>query len=291
MSQVEYFSPTTIDEALQVIARNPETTRLIAGGTDLIPQMRNRLVTPLVLVDVRLLGLNQIVSEGEILQLGTAVTHTQVAHSPIILKYFPALASACISVGGPATRNRGTLGGNLVNASPAADFAPPLLVYDAILVICGQGYERTVPLAEFYKEYRETDLRPGEMVKEIHLPIPTGKSSSNFKKMGNRRALTIAVISAAVSITLGVDDLVVSARISLGSVAPIPIRARLAEEVLVKRKLDEKTIAQAAGAVLNFVDPISDIRAGAEYRRKMAEVLVRRSLERARDDLMKGGQA
>jgi CO/xanthine dehydrogenase FAD-binding subunit len=289
MSQIDYVTPTTMEEAIRICAGNPQNTKLIAGGTDLIPQMRNRLANPEVLVDLRLLALDQIEINGDCVSIGAYVTHAQITQSALLHDKFPALTEACNSIGGPATRNRGTVGGNLVNASPAADAVPPLLAYDATVKLCGASYERTVLLSDFYIDYRRTALQPGEILKEINLLVHSKKVSSRFLKMGNRQALTIAVVSTSVCIRLGEDDMVTSARIALGSVAPIPFRAQSAEEVLVNRILDDKTIAKAASEVFTAVSPISDIRASAEYRRKMAEILVSRSLTGIRDDLKKGG--
>lgn len=290
MTHFEYVSPATLEDALDACARDLPGARIIAGGTDLIPQMRNNILSPQVLVDLRLLQLDQIRVAKDHLSIGACITHSQIVVSEIIQEKFPALAEACNLIGGPATRNRGTVGGNLINASPAADSVPVLLAYDAILVVSGKGYEKNIPLADFYLGYRKTALQPGEILKEIILPFPADRTCAKYIKMGNRRALTIAVVSAAAAVTLDEDGTVTKARIALGSVAPTPLRVPSAENILTNKELNSELIAEAAQEVAGIVNPISDIRASAEYRRDMSAVLTSRVLEEIKTSLLGGEQ-
>jgi CO/xanthine dehydrogenase FAD-binding subunit len=279
MQQIEYIIPTSLEEALNISAKYPQDAKFISGGTDLIPQIRANILKPSILVDLRLLQLNRIRLESDFISIQSGVTHAQIVKSQVIKTIFPVLAEACNLIGGQATRNRGTLGGNIVNASPAADSVPPLLVYDSLAVIAGKEKERTISLSDFFQEYRKTILKPDEILKEIVIPIPQKKNVAKFIKIGRRRALSISIVSVAVCLTLGEENSVTNARVALGSVAPIPIRAKSAEEILIGKKLDSKIIVEAAHEAGVNGNPITDIRASKEYRRKMIEVLVRRALE------------
>lgn len=285
MHRPAYVAPTTLEEASAILAEDPTGARLIAGGTDLIVQMRAGIVQPDVLVDLRLLPLDTISVEKDLVRLGSRVTHTQIVESKVMWERFPALAAACEAVGGPATRNRGTIGGNLANASPAADTALPLLVYDASVVVASAAGERTVPLADFFVDYRQTALQPGEIIKETRMPVPSGKTASSFIKLGKRQALMIAVVSAAARLTVDESYKVQEARIALGSVAPTPMRASSAEKMMVGEALRVEVIAEAANEAVHGASPITDARASAEYRTKMIAVLVRRALTECMDQL------
>lgn len=273
-----YVAPSTISEASAILSKNPDGAMIIAGGTDLVAQMRAGIVHPGLLVDLRLLGLDEIEVDENIAHIGARVTHTAIIASKIIGERFPALVAACRRVGATPTRNRGTLGGNLANASPAADSALPLLIYDASVVLAGLGGERIVPLSEFFKNYRLTALRPGEIIKEIRLPIPSDKTEARFIKLGKRRAMFIAVVSVAIRLTVDESCKIQTARIALGSVAPIPLLVKAAEGILENQALTNEIIATVAKEAGRVISPISDIRASAEYRRNMALVLVRRAL-------------
>jgi len=285
MNRPAYVAPTTLEEASAILGENPTGARLIAGGTDLIVQMRAGVVQPDVLIDLRLLPLDTISVEKDLVRLGSRVTHTQVIESKVMREMFPALAAACEAVGGPATRNRGTIGGNLANASPAADSALPLLVYDTSVVVASAASERTMPLADFFVDYRQTALKPGEIIKEIRVPVPSGKTASSFIKLGKRQALMIAVVSVAARLTVDESYKVREARIALGSVAPTPIRASSAEKMMVGEGLSVEVIAEVANETVNGASPITDARASAEYRTKMIAVLVRRALAKCMEQL------
>jgi carbon-monoxide dehydrogenase medium subunit len=253
--------------------------RPIAGGTDLLPRLRAGAVVSRLLVDLRRLPLRAIVAMPDELRIGACATHAQIAGSEAVCGAFPGLAAACRAVGGQPTRNRGTIGGNLANASPAADTAPPLLAYDAQVLIAGIQGLHTVALGEFFFGPGRAALAPGELLVDIRLPWPGDRTAAVYLKMGCRQAMTVAVVSVAARLTLAEDGRIRVARLALGSVAPVPLRVVAAEELLLGQTfcagLDLARVAREAGAACS---PITDVRASADYRRRMVEVLARRAL-------------
>ena len=285
MFHTNYIAPASLDELLTVLHQHGEDARVIAGGTDLIPQMRIGKFTPRILVDPRRLPLADIVETDEYIRLGPCFTHTQVLTSALLKKEFPALVEACQQVGGPPVRNRGTLAGNLANASPAADSALPLLVYEAQIIATRLGMERVIPLKEFYLGPGKTQLADDEFIREIRVPKMPSHTKAVFLKLGNRKAMAIATASVAVRLSLNEAGLVSETRIALGSVAPTPLRAYQAEAILQSDPINEQIIKHAAQAAQQAASPISDLRASCEYRRKMVAVLTRRALELAFQDI------
>jgi carbon-monoxide dehydrogenase medium subunit len=276
----DYAAPATVDDAVRLLAEDPNGA-VIAGGTDLIPGIRSGSRTPSRVVDLRLLPLTDIAVEAGQIRIGARVTFTDLLASDVIASEFPALAEAAAEVAGPPIRNRATLGGNLVNASPAADSAPSLLVHDAMVVIVGPDGEREVALTEFFKGPGRTVLGPGEILTEIRMPRPAGPTTSTFLKHGPRNAMAISVVNAAVRVTGDGSGGAAEARIALGSVAPTPIRAEAAERIVVAEGLGADAVAAASSAAAEASSPIDDIRGTAGYRVQLVEVLVRRLLTAA----------
>jgi len=281
MNTPEYLAPHTLAEALETLGKQPVGVQLIAGGTDLIPQMRSRLVEPALLVDLRLLDLDGIEIGEDGIRIGASATHTDILESDLLAEYCPALVEAAANIAGPPIRNRGTLAGNLVNASPAADLVPPLLIYDSSAVLASAGKERIVPLVDFFTGPGETVLSPDEILTEIHIPPVPPKSTSKFIKLGKRKAMAIAVVSVATRLTLNEADNILTARIALGSVAPIPMRALQAEAAMEGQPPSVALFTEAGQIAKTESSPISDIRASGDYRKKMVAVLTRRALEAA----------
>jgi carbon-monoxide dehydrogenase medium subunit len=288
MKYPRYAAPATLHEAVTLLAAEPEA-RPIAGGTDLLPRLRAGVLAPELLVDLRLLPLTEIAAAPDCLRIGACVTHAGLAASDVLRDSFPALAQACRTVGGPPIRSRGTVGGNLANASPAADAAPPLLAFDAQVVIASIRGERILPLNDFFLGPGRTALAPGDILTEIRLPWPGPRTAAVYLKLGRRQAMAVAVASVAVRLTLSEAGEVTAARVALGSVAPVPLRALAAEALLSGRPVSDgvgfSRVAQAAAAACA---PISDLRASAAYRKRMIEVLTRRALLRAGSALAKG---
>lgn len=285
MFHINYIAPGSLDELLTVLHQHGEQARVIAGGTDLVPQMRLGIQAPRVLVDPIHLPLAGITETSGTFNLGARLTHAQVLASPLLKSEYPALVAACQQVGGPPVRNRGTLAGNLANASPAADSAPPLLVYDAQIVTARFGRGRVIPLNEFFLAPGLTQLSADEFIYEIQIPRMSPRTKSVFLKLGNRQAMAIAVASLALRLSLDEKGQVNQARIALGSVAPTPLRAYQAEAILQYNPLNEKTILLASQVACQSISPISDMRATAEYRSRMVAVLTYRALDRIRQEL------
>ena len=285
MFHSNYIAPESLEELLAVLHDNYADAKLIAGGTDLIPQMRAGKLSPGILVDPSRLHLVDVNEAKGDIRLGAHLTHTRALSSPLLKREYSALVSACRQVGGPPVRNRGTLAGNLANASPAADSALPLLVYDAQVVAACFSGERMIPLDKFYLGPGRNCLALEEFIKEIRIPRTPPRTKEVFLKLGNRQAMAIAIASVAVRITVDEMSQVIKARIALGSVAPTPLRAYQAEAIIQSNQLNEETIVLAAQAAQQAASPISDLRASAGYRSKMVYVLTRRALNRICTDL------
>ncbi len=285
MSVAEFITPASLGDALSIKKDRGAAARVIAGGTDLILRMRDKILSPSLLVDLRLVALDSItLSDGGIC-LGAYVSLSQVLASADIEKYFPALPAACHEFAGPPIRNRATLGGNIVNASPAADLVPPLIAYDANIVLSSSGGERVLPLVEFFVGPGQSVIEPGEILTEIRLPLMPAPSAAIFIKLGQRRSMAISQVNVTTRLTVGESGLPIEARIVLGSVAPVTMRAVTAEELLQGEELSDEQISMAAIKAREEVTPISDVRASDSYRLQMTEVLVRRALLATRDEL------
>jgi CO/xanthine dehydrogenase FAD-binding subunit len=269
------------DEAELLAALSDPSAAILSGGTDLLVKIRGGLVHPGLLVDVgRLPTLRGIRRTGDAIEIGAAVPESEVLASPVVLDALPLLATALRALGSVQIRNRGTLGGNLVNASPAADSAIPLLLYDAELVLVGDSGERTVPLEGFIVGPGRTALGSGEFVRTVRVPIPKTAYGAFYHKVGKRRALTIAIASlGALLQTEG--GRIAEARFAAGSVAPTPTRLRAVEAHLRGAPLTDEAIAEAKRLAIEAVSPISDVRATAEYRSRVVGDLVARALRAA----------
>jgi carbon-monoxide dehydrogenase medium subunit len=278
MNKPDYLAPATLKEAFSALNQKKTRAMIIAGGTDLLVRMRAGFIQPDLLVDIRLLGLDKIDDQGEMVKIGTFATHTDILRSELLADFFPALVEAAEEIAGPPIRNRGTLGGNLVNASPAADLATPLLIYDGEVVLTSEKGDRAVPLVEFFTGPGQTVLNTGEILKEIILPKLPSQSGAEFIKLGKRKAMAIAVVSVAARLTLDQAGQISEARIALGSVAPVAMRAVKAEQHLIGKKPREDSFREAGEIARSECSPISDLRSTADYREKMVAVLTRRAL-------------
>ncbi len=283
-----YYSVTSIAEALKILSENGANARIVAGGTDLILELERGVRKGIdTLIDItRVPGLDEIVmDEDEIIHLGAMVTHNHCVASKLIVERAFPLAQATWEVGAPQIRNRGTVAGNLITGSPANDTITPLMALGASVRLASVRGERVVPLAEFFTGVRRTVMAPDEMLVDISIPAMKSNQRGMFIKLGLRRAQAISVVNTAVIVTLengskGSDQpgRVLEAAITLGSVAPTIIHAKEAEAYLSGRKLDEAAIAEAAQLAMQTARPIDDIRGSAAYRREMVRVCVSRSL-------------
>ncbi len=279
-----YYTPTSVDKALRLLAQHGPEARVIAGGSDLLVELRRGDRQVNALIDVtRIRGLDRIrLDNAGFVHIGPTVTHNQaIASSLLAGRGFP-LALACWRVGTPQLRNRGTIAGNLVTASPANDTIAALWALDARLTLRSVRGERTLSFNEFYHGVRQTALAPDEMVTDIAFPALNDHQRGTFVKLALRRAHAIAIANAAVVLTFD-GEVVSRARIALGSVAPTVIRASEAEGALVGAALSEARIAEAADLAAKVTRCIDDIRASADYRREIVRVLVRRALTALRE--------
>jgi len=284
-----YYTPTSVDEAVRLLAEHGPEARVIAGGTDLLIELQRGVRQARVLIDVTRIGnLDRVWLDDGLVHVGPTVTHNlAVASELLVQRGFP-LALACWRVGTPQLRNRGTIAGNLITASPANDTITALWALDARLTLQSARGERTLPFANFYQGVRQTALSADEMVTGIAFPALRPNQRGTFAKLALRRTHAIAVVNAAVILTFaspprsgGFGDglpRITDARITLGSVAPTIIRAPEAEQALVGAALSPARIAEASRLAAQAAAPIGDIRAGASYRREMVRVLVRRAL-------------
>lgn len=278
MNKPDYLAPQSLQDALKALTEQTEDAQIIAGGTDLIPRMRSGMVAPTLLVDLRLLDLKGIEIKGDWICIGACTTHTDILESDLLAEHCPALVEAAEEIAGPPVRNRGTVGGNLVNASPAGDLAPPLIIYDARAVLSKMKTEREVPLAEFFTGPGKTVLAPEEILTEIRIPVVPPHTNAKFIKLGKRKAMAIAVVSVAARLTLDEVGDIAQARIALGSVAPAPLRAVKAEVVLEGQTPTVDLFIEAGQVASAESSPISDFRASEDYRKKMVAVLTKRAL-------------
>ena len=274
-----YYSPTSIEETLRLLAEYGREARIVAGGTDLLVEFRHGIRSAPVLIDVtRIQDLDRIyLDEKDWAHIGPTVTHNQVVCSTMVTGRGLPLAQACYQVGTPPLRNRATVAGNVVTASPANDTITALWALDAQLTLRSLRGERTLSFPDFYQGVRKTALAPDEMVTDIAFPALSSDQRGIFVKLGLRRTHAIALVTAAVVLTLN-GDTVTRARITLGSVAPTIIRAPEAEAALLGRVLDEELVVEAAGLAARAATPIDDVRGGAAYRHEMSGVLVRQAL-------------
>ncbi len=281
---LRHEAPATIDDALALLEQHGLAARAIAGGTDLLVELaRSGRPGVEVLVDLTgIAGLDTIESRGGVLTLGALVTHNDVIASPDCIEHALALAQASWEVAAPALRNRATVVGNVVTASPANDTISALTALDARVVIQSLAGIRRVRVADLYIGVRATHIQPGELVVAIEIPIRQQRSL--FAKLGQRRSQAISVVHVAIAATFSDDNTVDRVRIALGSVAPVIVSATQAEAMLTGSQLDEATIAEAARLVAAGVTPISDVRGTAVYRSVELEVLVRRMLRALRDN-------
>jgi CO/xanthine dehydrogenase FAD-binding subunit len=286
LPEFELRSPQTLVEALQMLRAAQPDGAPVAGGTNLVPDLRSGRHCPKLLVDVsRLSDLHGIRREDGILSAGGGVTISELLASPLVAECAAPLQAAARGFASPLVRNRATLAGNLVDASPAADTAPPLLVLDAEVDLLSQSGCRTVPLADFFTGVRKTVCHPDELVGSVHWHAPSPETGFSYYKLGLRKADAISVISVAVRLDVHPDGRVRQARVALGSAAPVPLRAYAVEKLLEDQALTPEILAEAGHLAAEAVSPISDLRASASYRRRMADVLVQRLLKQTMDGL------
>jgi carbon-monoxide dehydrogenase medium subunit len=275
----ELATPDSVDACLAVLARHGAGAKLLAGGTDLLPQLKNHLLKPGHVVDLS--GIRDLrVLEGDArkgFRIGANVTARELELHAGVKAAYPALAESGALVGSIQVRNLATVGGNMCNAAPSADMAPPLVALEAEAVIAGPKGRRRVPMADFFKGVRQTVLGPDELLLELAVPALPARSGGSYMRHTPRRELDIAVVGVASQITL-TDGVCAKARICLAAVAPTPVRATAAEQALQGQPLNAQTIERAAELAVQAARPIDDQRGSADFRRHLTRVLTRRTL-------------
>ncbi len=280
----EYITPSSPQEVVELLAQK-RNTRIVAGGTDLILEIERGVRKDVeTLIDVtRIPGLDRIVlDEDEVIHLGPMVTHNHVAGSKLLQERAYPLVRASWEVGANQIRNRATVAGNLVTASPANDTITPLMALGASVTLLSTQGERTIPLKDFYKGVRRTEMRPDEMLVDISFPALTVTQRGTFIKLALRRAQAISVINVAVVLDLE-EATVQKASITMGAVAPTIVHATDAEKYLVGKSLSDDVINEAANLAMQEATPIDDVRGTAAYRKEMVRVNTARGLRSLRD--------
>jgi len=286
VSDYYYVAPTSVGESLKILHQSDSKIRIAAGCTNIMPDLKNKKNTDSVFMDISgLEELRGIQSDDNIIRIGALTTMNQILHSEVIEQGATALHQACRHFADPLVRNRATVGGNLANASPAADSVVPLFVLNAFVTVESmENGKREIPLADFLVAPGKSVLGPDDLITAVSFSKDTGVKSC-FIKFGLRKAMAISVISIGVALKLD-DHTVTDIRIALGSVAPTPIRARQTESYLTGREISPEVIKRAMEMVKSEITPISDIRASKEYRTHLAGILLRRAVEGA---LIEGG--
>jgi xanthine dehydrogenase iron-sulfur cluster and FAD-binding subunit A len=286
-----YYTPATLDEALALLAEHGSDARVMAGGTDLIIELERKVRQPSILVDVtRVSGLDAIrLGDDGLIHLGPLVTHNQVLGSKLCVdRAFP-LAKACWEVGAPQIRNRGTIAGNLITASPANDTITPLWGMDARVTLKSVAGERTLAFRDFFRGVRKTSLQPDEMLVDVAFRPLEANQRGTFLKLGLRQAQAISVVNVTVILSFD-DDVragaprisVAEGRITLGSVAPTIVRARDAERAIAGQRLTDETIKLTAELATVAAKPIDDVRGSANYRKYIVGAFTQRALDQLR---------
>ena len=286
LPRFSYLIPKNLKEACIMLAEHEDKACILAGGTDLLIHMKHRIVQPEYIIGIsNIPHTDYIHVNHQQLVIGANAKIAAVAQHPQIQHYFPALAYAASVTATVQIRNMGTVVGNICNASPAADTATPLLVYDARVVIMHPGGERILPLDEFFRGPGLTVLETGEIVKELILPLPPDRSGSNYQKLSERSKVDIAAIGVSAYLMADETETVIHARIAIGAVAPVPKRVPHAEKILEGKELTQDLVEQAAQISMDEAAPITDTRATAMYRKKMVEVLTRRALNNSMEQI------
>jgi carbon-monoxide dehydrogenase medium subunit len=277
----EYHAPKTLEEALRLLERHGDEAKVLAGGHSLLPLMKLRLAAPRYVIDLgRLRGMSYIREENGQIAIGALTTHAEVETSALLLMRCPLLPETAAEIGDVQVRNRGTLGGSLAHADPAADYPAAILALDAEIIAASTDGTRTIPAREFFVDMLTTQLRPGEILSQVRLPRLAPRTGMAYCKL-HQPASGFAIVGIAARVTLGKGGKIESAAVGITGVGPKAYRAKAVEKSLHGKKPTPKLLAEAARLAAQGVEPLSDLHASAEYRREMAVVFARRALERA----------
>jgi CO/xanthine dehydrogenase FAD-binding subunit len=277
----EYVRPTSLADALEVLHQHGDEAKVLAGGQSLVPMMNFRLARPTVLVDLNALPeLAYIRTAGDGLALGSMTRQRQIEKSTVVREHAPLLAEATPLIGHVPIRTRGTIGGSLVHADPAAEYPVVMVALEAEFTIARKEGTRRVAAADFFQTYLSTAIEPDEILTEVRVPGLPARARSAFLEISRRHG-DFALVAAAAAVEVDGSGRIVSSRIALGGVGPTPIRAHRAEAMLAGQSPTSGLLREAAASVIELTDPPDDIHASAEYRREMSAVFTRRALTAA----------
>lgn len=284
MKNFNYFAPKSLSEAYDILARYSDGSFLMAGGTDLMVQMKSKLIAPECVIDLKGLGLNYIKAMEDGLAIGATTTLHDIESSPLLQERCPVMAATCSVMACYSIRHLGTIGGNLCNASPSADTAPPLIVLGSKVKINGPDGERVVSVEDLFTAPRETVLKKGEILTEIQIPHLPPHSAAVYLKYKRNEGMDLALVGVAVCLATDSSGTnCQDARIALGAVAPVPVRVSAAEKVLRGNVLKEDLFEAAAVKAKEVAAPITDVRGSAAYRAAVVQTLTRDALRQAKD--------
>jgi CO/xanthine dehydrogenase FAD-binding subunit len=280
LKKFEYFKPSSLNEALEALDQFGYGSHLLAGGTNILVDIKCSRIVTKALVDIsEIKELQGIKFDGSKLIIGGATTFDEISKSGIIKDKYTALFEASQLLGTTQIRTGATIAGNICNASPAADSAPPLIVFDAEIEIVNSLETRIVSINDFFKGYKKTILRQGDILKSVILQNPPGNTGSAFMRV-TRTASDLSLVNAAASLTIE-GGICTEVRIAAGAVSEIPVRAVNVENMLQGKKISEKLIEEASSIIINEINPVNDVRASAQYRLDVSRVLIKKVLLKA----------
>jgi len=277
----DYYPATSVDEAISLLQQYGDDAKLLAGGHSLLPTMKLRLAQPAVLIDIgRINGLSYIREDNGVVAVGALTTYATIARSDLLRQHFALLVDAASVLGDPQVRNRGTIGGAVSHADPAADMTAIVMALNADIAVKGPNGERTIKADDFFVDIFTTALQPGEMVTELRFAIPPAHTGTAYMKLENK-ASHYAVVGCAAVITLGGDGTVSAANLTITGAAVKPSHASATESALVGKKLDDAVVADAVSHAADGLELVSDIHGSKAYRADMTRVMMRRAIQKA----------
>lgn len=277
----EYSAPKTLEEALHLAERHGDEAKILAGGHSLLPLIKLRLAQPRYVIDIgHLRGMSYIREENGQIAIGALTTHADVESSALLRSKCPLLPETAATIGDVQVRNRGTLGGSLAHADPAADYPAAILALDAEIVAASTAGTRTIPANGFFVEMLTTALRAGEILSQVRIPPLAPHTGTAYEKM-HQPASGFAIVGVAARLTVAKDGKIEAVGVGVTGLAPKPFRATAVEKALLGKKATDKLFTDAARHAAEGVEPLSDLHASADYRREMAAVYARRALQSA----------
>lgn len=279
MKKFDYFQPENLEKAYELMEKYKSSARYVAGGTDILLRIKQKVIQPDALISLTGIKTLRKIDHNGGLSLGSLATFKDISKDIDIFQNYPALAKAAAVVADPSVRNVATVGGNICNAAPSADSVPPLMVMEAKLILAGPGGEKTVPIEDFFTGPGENVLKDIQILKEIRIPKKAPNTRMAFQKVG-RVKQDIAVVNAAVLMVMD-GKFCQKCRLSVGAVAPVPLRLKNVEKILEGEEVNQILLDRVKAMVEQEVRPITDLRSTEDYRREVSGVLIRRAIVEA----------